>query len=267
MLEAKGLSKRYGEVDAVQALSARFEEEQTYALVGESGSGKSTLARILTGLEKPSSGDVLWNGENIRLMTSRQLRKKRADYQLVLQNAAAALAPRMTIYQSIAEPLRYFKRMNPVDERQRILQLLEQVRLPPQLLERLPHTLSGGQLKRVSIARAMAVEPRFIIFDEATSGLDVTVKKEILDLIVRLKAETLRSFLFITHDVSAALYVAGDVLVMKEGIIVERVKNTNGDVLFKHPYSMLLTRSIQGGKPLEIYNDKEKLSCLRNATN
>jgi ABC-type glutathione transport system ATPase component len=255
MLEAKNLAKQYktvdargksAMVDAVKPLSIRFEENHTYALVGESGCGKSTMSRLLLGLEKPTSGAVLWDGADIRTASKRELRQKRADFQLVLQNAAAALDPRLTVYKSIAEPLRCFSEMSPVDERQRILELVEQVKLPPLLLDRLPHTLSGGQLKRVSIARAMAAGPRFIVFDEATSGLDVTVKKQILDFIVRLKTKTLKSFLFITHDIGAALYVAGHVLVMKDGAIVERVENAKGGGLFEHPYSRLLMKSVHG---------------------
>lgn len=253
MIEVRNLSKRYASrdkkgqkvcVDAVKQVTLFFDDHQSYALVGESGSGKSTLARMLVCIERPTSGEIVLDQKNILAMRQRELRQKRADFQMVLQNAQGALDPRLRVYDSIAEPLRCLTNTGKSDERKRISEVSDQVQLPAALLDRLPHELSGGQLKRVCIARALIVAPKFVVFDESVSGLDVTIRKQILDLILQLKEESLSTFLFITHDIDVALYIADHIAVMKDGCIVEQIRNAGSYSDFSHAYSRMLIESL-----------------------
>ena len=258
MLEVKNLSKQYTAykkngkkicVDAVKQVTLSFDDHRSYALVGESGSGKSTLARMLMCIERPTGGEIVLDGKNILSMPQKELRLKRAEFQLVLQNAQSALDPRLRVYDSIAEPLRRLTSAGHSDIRKRILEVSEQVQLPATLLCRLPHELSGGQLKRVCIARALSVAPKFVVFDESVSGLDVTVRKQILDLILQLKKESLSTFLFITHDIDVAMYIAEHVMVMKDGDIVEQIENARSYTDFTHAYSRSLIESLPPQMP------------------
>lgn len=253
MIEIRNLSKCYAArdkkgqkvcVEAVKQVTLSFDDHQSYALVGESGSGKSTLARMLVCIERPTSGEVLLDKKNMLVMRQRELRLRRAEFQMVSQNAQSALDPRFRVYDSIAEPLRCLTNIGKSDAHKRILEVSEQVQFPAALLDRLPHELSGGQLKRVCIARALIVAPKFIVFDESVSGLDVTIRKQILDLILQLKKESLSSFLFITHDIDVALYIADHVAVMKDGCIVEQIRNARSYSDFSHAYSRMLIESL-----------------------
>ncbi|MGF9915004.1 dipeptide/oligopeptide/nickel ABC transporter ATP-binding protein [Paenibacillus ehimensis] len=259
MIEMDNVSKRYMAkdkrgnkipVDALKQVSLSLDRHTSYALVGESGSGKSTLARMLVGVERPTSGEIRFDGKNVAAMRPKELRLKRAEIQLVLQNAQGALDPRRRVYDSIAEPIRCLTDLNRFEERSKVLELADQVQLSAAQLERLPHELSGGQLKRVCIARAMSVSPKFIVFDESVSGLDVTVRKQILDLILGLKKAGLGAFLFITHDIDAALYMADNIFVMKEGAIVEHIENAASYADFRHAYSRLLIDSLPPKSPV-----------------
>lgn len=232
MIELKDLSKSYAsrdkhgkrvEVTALRHVSLTLNDHTRYALLGESGSGKSTLARLLTGVEKPTGGEIWFDGKNIAAISPKALRMKRREIQLVLQNAQSSLDPRLRIYDSIAEPIRCLTRVNPLEEHQRVLGIAQRVKLPEPLLDRFPYELSGGQQKRACIARAMSVSPKFIVFDESVSGLDVTLRKQILDLILQLNKDGgLTMYLFITHDPDVASYMADNILIMKDGSIIEQ---------------------------------------------
>lgn len=235
MLEAKNVSKIYKVRDksgrekiiySVNGVDIKLENRDFSVLVGESGSGKSTLSRLLMGLIQPTSGEILLDGD---VVTPGKRRKPREIYkklQLVLQDSRSALDPRFTVYQSIGEPMRNLLGLSGAEEKQRILWLMEKMELPEELLTRKPYELSGGQQKRVCIARALAAEPEVIIFDEAVTGLDVIVRKRILDLLKQIHREQEISFLFITHDMDVAYYLAKKIFVMNQGKIVEsfRVK-------------------------------------------
>ncbi|MDF2922808.1 MAG: nickel transporter ATP-binding protein [Paenibacillaceae bacterium] len=253
MIQVKELSKRYmikeaygrrTPLDAVRQASFTLADGTGYALVGESGSGKSTLARMLAGIERPSGGEIWLGDRNLAALKGRELRLARAEFQMVLQNSRSALDPRRTIYESIAEPIRCLVPAGKQQERKSIHELAEKVQLPVQLLGRLPHELSGGQQQRACIARALSVAPQFIVFDESVSGLDVTVRKQILDLILRLKREERSIFLFITHDIDVALYMAENIFVMKEGVIVEQIANAGSYADFTHEYSRTLIEAL-----------------------
>lgn len=193
MLKTKNLSRNYfmkdksgnrTKVEAVKKVCLTFNENDSYGLVGESGSGKSTLAKLIMGLEKPTHGEIFMKNKNIASMSRREIRSLRTDFQMVLQDGCSALDPKMKIYNSIAEPIRNFEKLRLNKEKEKIKNLIEKVELSKEVLKRFPHELSGGQQKRVCIARAIAVDPKFIVFDEAVSGLDVTVRKKILDLLL-----------------------------------------------------------------------------------
>jgi ABC-type dipeptide/oligopeptide/nickel transport system ATPase subunit len=221
------------------------------ALIGESGSGKSTLIRLILGLERPDSGKIFWNGRDItkkRGNTNKRLLYK--EIQTVFQDSAGCLNPRWKIYDSLCEPVDNYLTLNAVSKAERISELLDMVELPRNVLERFPHELSGGQQKRVCIARAMAVRPKLILLDEATAGIDAIVTRKILILLKKLQKETGCSYLFITHDLKAAFYMARKIAVMKGGEIVKTVDNVKSYSDFTHPYSLQLMK-------VKIYSEKQ----------
>ena len=253
MLEAKALYKDYCVRDeknakklihAVDGVDMVLKERASYALVGESGSGKSTLSRLLMGLIPPTSGDVFLDGTSLFCLSGRDAKQRFTRMQLVLQDSKSALDPRFTVYNSIAEPIRNLLNVSRQRETEIVEALLRQMDLPLSLLRRRSHELSGGQQKRICIARAIAVSPQIVIFDEAVSGLDVIVRKSVLDLLKNLQTEHGYTYLFITHDIDVALYMAENIMVMKGGKIVDSVRYAGDTGCFKHPYSRLLIDSL-----------------------
>jgi ABC-type glutathione transport system ATPase component len=234
------VSKRYA---CIEGLNLTLEDGQAAALIGESGSGKSTLARLISLLEKPDGGEIRFDGQSTANLSGRKRKRLRADMQLVLQNAPTALDPRVRVGKSVAEPLRNLTRLSRAEINECVTEACERVSLPSDLLTRLPHELSGGQLKHVCFARALVTKPSFVLFDEVTSGLDPVLHGHVLDLIARLKGETLRSFLFITHDMDAALRVADRILVMRGGAIIEDTRVVDGRANLRSEYSRLLLES------------------------
>ena len=227
-------------------------QDTAYALVGESGSGKSTLAMMLAGILPPTGGEIQLSGKNIWTMPPKDQKRLHREIQLVLQNSQGALDPRRRIYDSISEPLRKLRHMSRQAEQKAVMDILRKVQLQDDILERFPNQLSGGQQSRVCIARAMILAPRFVIFDESVSGLDVTVQKKVLDLLLELRQEYHSTFLFITHDIDVALYMADHIFVMKGGIIVESISNASGYDDFHHPYSRELIESLPPKTPYDL---------------
>lgn len=234
---------------SVNDVSFSLLENTPYALVGESGSGKSTLAMMLAAILPPTNGEILLDGNNIWALSPKELRLMHGEVQLVLQNSQGALDPRRRIYESIAEPLRKLRHLTRQEEQYTVHDILHKVQLQDDILMRFPSELSGGQQSRVCIARAMALAPRLIIFDESVSGLDVTVQKKVLDLLLDLRQEYQSTFLFITHDIDVALYMADHIFVMKEGKIVESITDAHGYDDFNHPYSRELIESLPPKTP------------------
>jgi len=212
------------------------------SLIGESGSGKSTLIRLILGLERPDSGKIRWNGLDVagRTVNRRSLYQ---EIQPVFQDSAGCLNPRWKIHDSLCEPLDNYLSLNPPAMREIVSELLDMVELPESVLEKYPHELSGGQQKRVCIARAIAVRPRLILLDEATAGIDATVTRKILILLKKLQKELECSYLFITHDLKAAFYMTREIAVMREGKIVENITNAKSCLDFTHPYAVRLIES------------------------
>ena len=245
MLEVKNVSKQYrGEdkllFDAVSDVSLSMEDHRIYALVGESGCGKSTLSRLILGLESPSSGQILLDGKPISRKGARRRKETAKAIQLVLQDGKSALDPHFTVYQAIAEPIRNLLNIPKEKERARIFELLDRMGMPKETANKKTGELSGGQQKRVGIARALAVSPRYIVFDESISGLDVILRKSILELLKKVQEEEQCSYLFITHEIDAALYLADEIHVMQNGELIESCQwNGNLDV-FQNPYTKQL---------------------------
>ena len=238
-LEVRGLTKHFARVHAVDDVSFELRPGTVTALVGESGSGKSTVARLLARLADPTDGSVLFEGDDVaRVRRRRDVLRYRSQVQLIFQDPFDSLNPVKTVRHHIERPLRIHKMVPPRQVEERVHELLRSVGLVPphEIAAKYPHELSGGQRQRVALARVLAVEP--------TSMLDVSIRIGILNLMTRLKQEHDIAFLFVTHDLASARYVADDVLVMYAGQIVER--GPIEDVLASplHPYTRLLLAAV-----------------------
>ena len=248
MLEIQNVSKQYPrpnqqQVDAVSGVSLTLEEHRIYALVGESGCGKSTLSRLILGLEAPTSGRVLLDGAPVSRKGKAGRIQIAKAVQLVLQDGASSLDPHFTVYQAIAEPIRTVLQLPKEEERQRVFALIARMGLPEESAEQKTGELSGGQQKRVGIARALALSPRYIVFDESLSGLDVILRKKILKLLKRVQENERCSYLFITHEIDAALYLADEIHVMQNGKLVESCRWEGNLDAFQHPYTKRLLKA------------------------
>ena len=232
LLEVKNLTTRFpvkggvlrrtvAQVHAVEDVSFHLNVGETLALVGESGCGKSSCGRSILRLIEPHSGEINIGGRDIRALNRHDLRRARADMQMVFQDPYASLNPYMRLREQVSEPIRNFGLASGAELQDRVAQLFDRVRLPRDFMRRFPHELSGGQRQRVAIARALAVNPKLIVADEAVSALDVSVQAQVLNLMMDLQAELGLSYLFISHDMAVVERVAHHVGVMYLGRIVE----------------------------------------------
>ena len=222
---------------AVDGVSLDVPENSVVGIVGESGSGKSTLARMMTALERPTSGNVLFGSESVWSLRRREMLRFRRAVQIVFQDPFASLNPRATVFDTIAEPLRIHRLAGKREIRDKVAGLLADVGLGPETLRRYPHEFSGGQRQRICIARALAVSPRVIVADEPLSALDVSIQAQILNILSGLKKRDGLSFVFISHDLRVVEYLSDVVAVMYLGKIVEKAAAVR---LFEnplHPYT------------------------------
>ena len=222
LLRVDRLQQHYGAFHALKGASFSIMPGETVAIVGESGSGKSTMARAILRLDEPSGGKVVWKGRDLLQMTPKELFAIRRDIQMVFQDPTQSLNPRMTVYQIISEAWVVHPSILPKARwKERVAELLVQVGLQPDMARRYPHQFSGGQRQRIAIARALALEPKLIICDEAVSALDVSIQAQVIELLDGLRRDLGLSYLFIAHDLPVVRDFADRVIVMKSGEIVE----------------------------------------------
>ncbi|HMU10558.1 MAG TPA: ABC transporter ATP-binding protein [Ferruginibacter sp.] len=233
--------------NAVDDVSFDVQTGDIVGLVGESGCGKTTLGRSILQLIKPTSGSIILNGEDLTKMKASSLRNLRKDLQIVFQDPYGSLNPRFTIGEAILEPLKIHGILkNKTERKEKVMELLEKVSLKPDHFNRYPHQFSGGQRQRICIARALALDPKFLIFDESVSALDVSVQAQVLNLLNDLKNEFGFTAIFISHDLSVVHYICNRILVMQQGSIVEE---GTADQVYHHPvneYTQKLVESIPG---------------------
>jgi peptide/nickel transport system ATP-binding protein len=235
-------------VRAVQPVTLDVAQGETLGIVGESGCGKSTLARMLVGLLEPSSGTIAIEGAPLDNADPAEFGKR---IQYVFQDPQSSLNPRKTIRQIMEAPLRHLHGMDAAARRRRIAEIFDTVSLRESFLDRYPHEFSGGQRQRIGVARALALEPKFIICDEPVSALDVSIQAQILNLLERLQEELGLAYLFIAHDLAVVSHISDDVAVMYLGRIVEKAPS---DVLYEnplHPYTKCLMSAIPRSHPDE----------------
>ena len=232
--------KEVASVKAVDGVSFTVDKGETLGLVGESGCGKTTLGRALLRLEEPTSGSVYFNNKNILDYNPRQLRSLRREMQIVFQDPFSSLNPRKTVAHIIGEPLLVHGMGNRKARNERVLDLLEVVGLRKEHMRRYPHQFSGGQRQRIGVARALALNPKLIVCDEAVSALDVSIQAQVINLLKDLQEEFDLTYLFISHDLSVVEHISDRVAVMYLGKIVE---STSSEKLYKkplHPYTQAL---------------------------
>ncbi len=230
-------------VHAVQDVTLDVRKGETLGVVGESGCGKSTLARLIVGLDKPTSGRMLYQGEDLVGLARKDARALARKVQYVFQDPVASLNPRKTIQTILEAPLIHLLGLDRAAREKRLVELMEAVNLAPEFMERYPHEFSGGQAQRIGIARALAAEPELIVLDEPVSALDVSVQAQVLNLLDDLKARFALTYVFISHDLSVVESVSDRVAVMYFGRIVEL--GASGSVFGspRHPYTHLLLGS------------------------
>ncbi len=239
------IPKVVGNVKAVDDVSFTVGRHEVLGIAGESGSGKTTIGRSILRLIEPSSGEILFNGVDIMRHSSEKLRLFRRKAQIVFQDPFASLNPRMTIENILAEPLRIQGLVNSKQQRRdRAVELLEMVALSASYLQRKPGELSGGQRQRIGIARALAVEPDFIVADEPVSALDVSIQAQIINLLVDLKDRLGLSFLFISHDIAVMEYLSDRIAVVYLGKVMEIAPTAELCARPKHPYTEALLSAV-----------------------
>jgi len=252
------LQRQVGAVRAVDGVTFDVRRRETLGLVGESGCGKSTTGRAILQLHRPTAGRVILQGKDLTRMQGEELRRMRREMQIIYQDPHASLNPRMTIGDIIAEPLEVHGTVRPGEKAERVADLLGVVGLSPAFANRYPHEFSGGQRQRVGIARALALNPSFIVCDEPISALDVSIQAQVVNLLKRLQGELGLTYLFIAHDLSMVRHIADRVAVMYLGKIMELAERDN---LYRnplHPYTQALLSAVPVPDPV-VEEQRERI--------
>lgn len=254
---SRGFLKGKGEVKALNGISFALEKGKTLAVVGESGCGKSTLAKVLTMIESPTAGELLYNGESLLKNDPKMAALRRQKIQIIFQNPYGSLNPRKKVGAILEEPLLINTVLNSLERKERVLEIMGKVGLRPEFYERYPHMFSGGQRQRIAIARGLMLNPDIVIADEPVSALDVSVQAQVLNLMMDLQDELGLSYLFISHDLSVVEHIADDVMVMYLGKSVEKASK---EAIFSepmHPYTQAL---LSATPRLNPENKREKIT-------
>ena len=248
----RGLLRRtIGHIKAVDGISVTIRAGHTVGVVGESGSGKTTLGLALLRLLS-SQGPIQFNGQGIQDLPSKVLRPLRREMQIVFQDPFGSLSPRLSVFHIIAEGLRVHN-IGGSDHKRRdlIAEIMDEVGLEPEMMDRFPHEFSGGQRQRIAIARAMVLRPRFVVLDEPTSALDMTVQSQIIDLLRRLQKDHDLAYLFISHDLRVVRALANELVVMKDGVVVEHGATEN---VFANPQTDYTRELITAAFDIDVVN-------------
>ena len=247
MIQTKGLTKYFktsrGMLHAVDSVDISIQKNKTLGVVGESGCGKSTLGRTILRLIEPTRGDILFKGKNIVSYSKTELQALRKSMQIVFQDPYACLNPRKTVSELIADPMKVY-RVPRQERNEKVRQLMETVGLAERFAQSFPHELDGGRRQRIGIARALSLDPEFIVCDEPVSALDVSIQAQILNLLMDLQESKGLTYMFITHDLSVVRHISDEIIVMYLGVVVE---HASSEELFNnplHPYTKELLKAI-----------------------
>lgn len=264
ILEVKHLKKYFetprGTLHAVDDVSFSIQRGKTLGIVGESGCGKSTTGRAILRLIEPTSGQVLFEGQDVLKLKKKQMRRLRCDMQIVFQDPYSSLDPRKSVSELISEPIRLHHLIRDNQQmQQRVLELMETVGLAERLVNTYPHELDGGRRQRIGIARALALNPKFIVCDEPVSALDVSIQAQILNLLGNLQEQMGLTYIFITHDLSVVNHFADDIAVMYLGQLVEKA---GSEELFAHPMHPY-TEALLSAIPVPSLRNRKKRIVLK----
>lgn len=260
----KGLFlKKIGDIKAVDDISFNILQGENLGIVGESGCGKSSAGRAILQLLQPTEGEIIFDGQDLTKIKGERLRKMRPQFQMIFQDPFSSLDPRKTVCEIVREPLDVHKKLDSKMRNERVKELLDSVGLETSSMRRYPHEFSGGQQQRIGIAKALALNPSFIVCDEPVSSLDVSIQSQVINLLLELQASLGLTYLFISHDLSVVRHICKRIAVMYLGKIVEIADRSELYKNPKHPYTKALLSAIPIPDPVSENERKKKLIILQ----